>query len=207
MGRPSTYSMTKYGRPSGVVPPSSSRAMFGWVRFARICRSCWNRRITASVSRPCLTSLTATSCWYSWSSRLARYTTPIPPWPISRRRRYCPMRLPSNGTDSPGSRTPAFTPARGPLEEGVHGGLVRQQRFHLTPQHLVAGAGGRHEDRLVCRVAVDRRLNDFLETLAAFRIQDAHVGPSGGAATASPRSIPASPWPARHRPRPPPLRR
>ena len=29
IGRPSTYSITKYGRPSSVVPPSSRRAMFG----------------------------------------------------------------------------------------------------------------------------------------------------------------------------------
>ena len=29
-GAPATYSITKYGRPSGVVPPSKSAAIFGW---------------------------------------------------------------------------------------------------------------------------------------------------------------------------------
>ena len=32
MGVPSMYSITKYGRPSSVVPPSSRRAMFGCVQ-------------------------------------------------------------------------------------------------------------------------------------------------------------------------------
>ena len=34
-GVPSTHSITKYGAPSSVDPPSISRAMFGWSRLAR----------------------------------------------------------------------------------------------------------------------------------------------------------------------------
>ena len=59
IGVPSTYSITRYGRPSAVVPPSSRRAMFGCSSAARICRSC--RKRCTSVSPP-RTSLIATRC-------------------------------------------------------------------------------------------------------------------------------------------------
>ena len=42
IGTPSMYSITTYGRPSGVAPPSMRRAMFACFRLARICRS-WRK--------------------------------------------------------------------------------------------------------------------------------------------------------------------
>ena len=71
-GAPSTNSITRYGRPSGVVPPSSSRAMFGWSRPARICRSVRKRRTMESVSIPRFRTLRATRLWNASSSRTAR---------------------------------------------------------------------------------------------------------------------------------------
>src|SRR6266478_5974751 len=44
--------MTKKGKPSSVVPPSSSRVMLAWSNVARICRSLWKRRMRSSVIQP-----------------------------------------------------------------------------------------------------------------------------------------------------------
>ena len=52
--------------------PSSRRAMFGCSSEARICRSCWKRRKTWSVSIPRLISLIATCILNCWSARSAR---------------------------------------------------------------------------------------------------------------------------------------
>ena len=49
-GSPSMYSMTKNGLPVSVVPPSISRAMFGCLSLARICRS---RGTAAAACRRC----------------------------------------------------------------------------------------------------------------------------------------------------------
>src|SRR4029450_12340871 len=46
MGTPLTNSMTKYGRPDSVVPPSRTLAMFGWSIKANACRSASKRAIT-----------------------------------------------------------------------------------------------------------------------------------------------------------------
>ena len=57
---PVTYSMTKYGRPSGVEPASNTLAMAGWFISANACRSDSKRATTSRVSMPDLISLIAT---------------------------------------------------------------------------------------------------------------------------------------------------
>ena len=50
MGSPSMYSITKYGRPSGETPPSSSRCDVPVLERGQICRSCRKRWRTSPVS-------------------------------------------------------------------------------------------------------------------------------------------------------------
>ena len=79
MGTPLTSSMTKYGRPDGVAPPSSTLAMFGWSMIASACRSASKRATTCRVSMPGLRTFRATlrrtGCVCS-----AMKTTPKPPF-------------------------------------------------------------------------------------------------------------------------------
>ena len=85
--------MTKYGRPPLVVPPSSTRAMFGWSIRASACRSASKRAMTCRESMPALISLTATRrltgsvCW-------AIQTLPMPPSPIGSMSLYGPITVP-----------------------------------------------------------------------------------------------------------------
>ena len=60
MGSPLTYSMAKYGRPCGVVPPSKTVAMVGWSMSARAWRSASKRATTCAESIPALMTLRAT---------------------------------------------------------------------------------------------------------------------------------------------------
>ncbi len=71
-GLPWMYSMTKYDRPSSVVPPSNSFAMFGWSSAARICLSLRNRATISAESIPLRMTLIATCLRNSWSARAAR---------------------------------------------------------------------------------------------------------------------------------------
>ena len=81
IGRPLTYSITRYGWPSGVLPASMKRAMAGCSSRARIVRSVRNcSSESPTAKRPI--SLTATCCGTS-PSRRARYTTPMPPRPTA----------------------------------------------------------------------------------------------------------------------------
>ena len=57
IGTPATYSMTKYGRPSGVLPPSKTRAMAGWSIIASAWRSDSNRATTSPGVHPRLDDL------------------------------------------------------------------------------------------------------------------------------------------------------
>ena len=80
IGTPSTYSITKYGRPLVVAPASKTRAMFGWSIIASACRSASKRASTWAVSMPSLMTLSATR--RRMGSRCsARYTVPMPPSP------------------------------------------------------------------------------------------------------------------------------
>ena len=90
IGAPSTYSITRYGRPSGVTPPSSSVAMLRCSRRARICRSRRNRATSRSDAPPRITSLIATRFRNCSSSRVASNTVPMPPVPSTRSSRYAP---------------------------------------------------------------------------------------------------------------------
>ncbi len=60
IGWPSTYSMTKYGCPSGVEPASKTLAIVGCSMIARACRSASKRLSRAASKRPARTSLRAT---------------------------------------------------------------------------------------------------------------------------------------------------
>jgi hypothetical protein len=105
MGWPSSSSITKYDWPSGVMPPSSSRAIFGCCRSERICRSRANCAASASEAKPRRISLTATLWSNTPSSRSARNARPMPPRPSSSPRRYGPTR--SGGGGSASSATAA----------------------------------------------------------------------------------------------------
>ena len=107
IGVPSTNSITKYGNPSVVVPPSKSRVMFGCSRLARIWRSIRKRRRTSSVSVPRLRTLIATRFSKCPSARSARYTAPIPPRPSSLITAYAPIRSPIRSRSSRLSRAAA----------------------------------------------------------------------------------------------------
>ena len=60
IGTPWTSSMTKYGRPASVAPPSKTRAMLTWSIIARACRSASKRAMTWRLSMPGLMTLRAT---------------------------------------------------------------------------------------------------------------------------------------------------
>ena len=77
---PATCSITKYGRPSLVVPASRTRAMFWCDISASACRSDSKRAITSFVSIPRLITFNATRRRIG-SVCSARYTVPIPPSP------------------------------------------------------------------------------------------------------------------------------
>ena len=81
MGRPSTYSMTKKGRPSSVVPPSRTLAMFGWSIRASAWRSASSRARTLREPIPARTSFTATRR-RTGAVCSASQTVPMPPSPI-----------------------------------------------------------------------------------------------------------------------------
>src|SRR6516165_7260755 len=93
IGTPLTRSMTKYGRPSGVVPASSTRAMLAWSIRASAWRSASKRAMTCRESIPALMSFTATSrltgsvCW-------AIQTVPMPPSPMGSMSLYEPITVP-----------------------------------------------------------------------------------------------------------------
>jgi hypothetical protein len=75
IGAPATYSITQYGRPSAVVPPSRRPTMFACASRATIWRSAMKRRTSASESgwpRKACVSLIATRWWNCPSSRSAR---------------------------------------------------------------------------------------------------------------------------------------
>ena len=72
IGLPSTYSITRYGWPSAVVPPSNTVAMLGCCRRARICRSRRKRLSAASAAAPARITFTATVFSKASSSRTAR---------------------------------------------------------------------------------------------------------------------------------------
>ena len=57
IGSPRTYSIAKYGRPSGVVPASNTLAIAGCSISASAWRSASKRAITCAVSMPGLMSL------------------------------------------------------------------------------------------------------------------------------------------------------
>ena len=106
-GCPSTYSITRKGSPSSVLPPSRRRAMFGCSRPARIWRSWRKRRRTVSVSMPRRTTFTATRFWNGPSALSPRYTVPMPPCPSSLRIRQGPTRSrTSSGAAGGVSRNP-----------------------------------------------------------------------------------------------------
>jgi hypothetical protein len=78
IGSPFTYSMAKYGRPSGVVPPSNTVAIAGWSMRASACRSASNRATTWTVSMPVLMTFRATFRRIG-AICSASQTSPIPP--------------------------------------------------------------------------------------------------------------------------------
>jgi len=81
IGMPGTYSMTKYGDPSAVVPASKTRAIAGWSISARACRSDSKRAIIALLAMPALINLMATvRCTGVVCS--PRQTSAMPPSPI-----------------------------------------------------------------------------------------------------------------------------
>src|SRR6266849_2911090 len=92
MGAPGTYSITKYGWPSGVEPASNTLAIEGWSMMASDCRSDWNRWSTSSSNLPTLMSFNAT-CRRTGAVCSASHTCPMPPSPILRMSRYGPMDL------------------------------------------------------------------------------------------------------------------
>src|SRR5439155_10002989 len=63
IGTPWTSSMTKYGRPASVAPPSKTRAILTWSIRARACRSASKRARTCFESMPGLITLRATLRW------------------------------------------------------------------------------------------------------------------------------------------------
>jgi serine/threonine protein kinase len=82
IGTPWTNSMTKYGRPDSVVPPSKTRAILTWSIIARACRSASNRAMTWRLSMPGLMTLRAT-LRLTGSVCSAMKTVPMPPSPSS----------------------------------------------------------------------------------------------------------------------------
>jgi hypothetical protein len=93
IGTPRTSSITKYGRPVGVAPASSTFAMLGWSIMASACRSASNRPITCRVSIPGLTIFSATFRLIG-AVCCAMYTNPKPPSPISCSTLYGPIIAP-----------------------------------------------------------------------------------------------------------------
>jgi hypothetical protein len=81
IGTPFTSSITKYGRPFAVAPPSSTLAMFGWSISASAWRSASNRTTTSRVSMPSLTIFSAT-LRTTGSRCSAIHTVPMPPSPM-----------------------------------------------------------------------------------------------------------------------------
>ena len=63
IGTPLTSSITKYGRPLSVAPPSNTRDMLGWSISANAWRSASKRATTAWVSIPGLMIFNATLRW------------------------------------------------------------------------------------------------------------------------------------------------
>ena len=86
MGSPFTYSIAKYGRPSGVLPPSNTVAIAGWSISASAWRSASKRATTWSVSIPALMTFRATWRRTGWVCS-ASHTSPIPPSPTRCSRR------------------------------------------------------------------------------------------------------------------------
>ena len=84
IGTPRTSSITKYGRPEGVAPPSKTLAMLGWSMIASACRSASKRATTCRVSIPAFSTLSATRR-RTGSVCSAMNTTPKPPSPICSR--------------------------------------------------------------------------------------------------------------------------
>src|SRR5713226_8353347 len=89
MGTPGTYSITKYGWPSGVVPASKTLAIEGWSMMASDCRSDAKRFSTASSYMPALINFTATRR-RTGAVCSASHTLPMPPSPSFCSSRYGP---------------------------------------------------------------------------------------------------------------------
>ena len=87
---PSTNSITRYGMPASVTPPSIRRAMCGWFSAASTWRSRRNRRCSSSEYSPRRSSLTATFCSKSVPTRSPRNTAAMPPRPSARTMRNAP---------------------------------------------------------------------------------------------------------------------
>ena len=82
IGTPFTSSITKYGRPPSVAPPSRTLAMCGWSISASAWRSASKRATTCFVSIPSLMIFSATRR-FTGSSCCAIHTVPKPPSPIA----------------------------------------------------------------------------------------------------------------------------
>ena len=112
-GCPSTSSITRYGKPAAVVPPSYRWAMLGWRSPARMRRSAARRSALRASGSPCR-SFTATLRSYRPSARSARYTTPMPPAPRRSPSRHGPSMSPgfSSGAAMRASRPSSGARAR-----------------------------------------------------------------------------------------------
>ena len=147
IGRPSTYSIARYGKPSSLIPASYKRAMCGCSNRANMSRSRANLSARSRRSRFIIGSFSATSRVNAPSARSASHTSAIPPAPSSRFNRYGPTRAPTtsagardsfNSDASPGPRTRyppfrcSFQQPRVSAEWGrVEAALSRVQRATL----------------------------------------------------------------------------
>ncbi len=111
IGSPSTYSSASHGTPSARTPPSSSRAMRGSSRRARICRSCSKRATSSGVARPDHRHLIAARCWNAPSARSASSTRAMPPCASVASARHAPKRWPAAGSSASAAQTSASSAA------------------------------------------------------------------------------------------------
>jgi hypothetical protein len=175
MGSPSTRSITKYGSPSLLMPPSSRTAMFGCCRPARICRSRRKRSRAAGESALARISLSAARCVYAPSLRSTACTAPMPPWPMVPTILHAPIARPmawSPSSCAAASALPqaAASPANGSLACAHR---HRQQCMHLRAQRVVSCAHRVERAQAVLALEVGDRIED--RQRAAFAVELAHA--------------------------------
>src|SRR5262245_23970779 len=155
MGMPLTSSMAKYGRPAGVAPASSTRAMLGWSIRASACRSASKRAITCFESMPALISLTATRrltgsvCW-------AIHTAPMPPSPIGSSSLYGPITVPGRSALEPSTVTAGDLPCSRKLPRWACSSsrATTRRRSSWSPAQASSRKASRSAASGNCRAAV-----------------------------------------------------